>query len=295
MPTAGGASAVNAACVVALPGSRADLARIAAALRPMAVRAVTTADELKRVVLSEGLRCAAVIAVARDADGVTVSAALEAIAAVLPHLPIFGYCGTGAHEGEALRELAQAGVHELVFREVDDMPGVLRAKLKEGEEACAAAAVLAAVHLILPPALQPIAKYVVRFPRESHSVVRVAATLSVHRKTLTNWCTRAHAPRPSAVITWCRLLLAAELLQSPGRSIERISNELEFASSSAFRNLCKRYIGLTPTELRDERALRQAYEAFARAFAWSGRSGAARIARGPGGPGRAARPLFTRR
>lgn len=275
MPTRHGQSSVAApSFVVALLITRADAARISAALRPALVCVVTTTDELRRAVVDEP-RCRAVIAVAHDVNGEPVGAALRAIATAWPRMPLLGYCGASARETDALRELTRAGVHELLFRDFDDLPALLRARIGRGEEACAAAAVLAAVHSILPASLRPLAQYVVQYPREDHSVARVASALGVHRRTLVTWTERAHAPPPRAVITWCRLLLAVELLQSPGLCIERIANGLEFPSASAFRNLCHRYLGMNPTALRDERALRAAYGAFARALRWNGPAGIA--------------------
>ena len=107
--------------------------------------------------------------------------------------------------------------------------------------------------------------YCASFPRESHEIEKVALALGVHRKTLVNWCQRAHAPPPSVLVTWVRLLLAVEILQSPGHTIERVAHSLEFPSGSAFRNLCRRYLGHRPAELRSSAGREAAY----RAFKWS--------------------------
>jgi len=230
------------------------------------VRVVATVRELRRAVCEDEPDCLAVISVAYDMAGEPAGTVLHAIAAALPRIPLLGYCGAGAREASSLRELARAGVHELVFRDVDDQPALLRRRIGSGEEACAAAAVLARVQPVLAATLWPIAQHVLQYPRVEHSVVHVAAALGVQRRTLVNWTERAHAPPPRALIVWCRLLLAVEMLQSPGRTIERVANALEFASASALRNLCRRYLGATPTELRKEATLRRAYDAFERAL-----------------------------
>jgi len=76
-------------------------------------------------------------------------------------------------------------------------------------------------------------------------------------------CSTAHRPRTSADIRG--LLLAVEILQSPGHTIERVAHSLEFPSGSAFRNLCRRYLGHRPAELRSSAGREAAY----RAFKWS--------------------------
>lgn len=253
-------------CVVALLVDQADTARLSAALRPLRARVVTTVRDLRRAVCEDEPNCFAVISVAYDKEGEPVGTVLRAIAAALPRVPLLGYCGASAREADCLRELAHAGVHELVFRDVDDQPALLRRRIGTGEETRAAVNVLSMIRPVLAATLWPLARHVVQYPRAQHSVLHVAAALGVHRKTLLNWTERAHAPPPRALIVWCRLLLAAELLQSPGRSVEHVSDALEFASASALGNLCRRYLGATPTELRKEPALRRAYDAFERAL-----------------------------
>ena len=68
------------------------------------------------------------------------------------------------------------------------------------------------------------------------------------------------------IVSWVRLLLAAELLRSPSQCVERVSNALEFASASAFRNLCRRHLGIRPTDLRTSAGRDLAYAAFTRAM-----------------------------
>jgi len=245
---------------------RALLARIATAFRPTAVCHVHTVDELSITLRERGLRVVAVLAEARDARDNPVAPILKLLMAQFPAIPFLGYCGTGVAHAEELRELARAGVHELVFRDVDDLPTLLRAKLGRGIEACAGAHVVRRLSALLPEPLHAVVSYSVTFPRESHEIERVALALGVHRKTLVNWCRRAYAPPPSTLVTWVRLLLAVEILQSPGHSIERVAHGLEFASGSAFRNLCRRYFGRKPAELRSSAGREAAYRAFTRAL-----------------------------
>jgi transcriptional regulator GlxA family with amidase domain len=160
----------------------------------------------------------------------------------------------------------RAGVHDLVFAHVDDHPTLLRARMAGGAEACAASAVRSRVVGLASPTLKHLIEYCVQYPRDSHDVGSIAAALGVDRRTLTNWCSRAHVPSPRAIVTWVRLLLAVELLRSPSQCVERVSNTLEFASASAFRNLCRRHFNARPTDLRTSAGRDLAYAAFARAM-----------------------------
>lgn len=251
--------------VVVLVRERVSAARIEAAFRPTTICHVHTVEELSTTLREVGTRVVAVLAEARDTRNNPVAPALTTLMTQFAAVPFLGYCGIGASHAEELRELARAGVHELVFRDIDDRPTLLRAKLGRGIEACAGAHVLRRLSAQLPDTLHGIVAYCASFPRESHEIEKVALALGVHRKTLVNWCQRAHAPPPSTLVTWVRLLLAVEILQSPGHTIERVAHALEFASGSAFRNLCRRYFGRRPAELRSPAGRELAY----RALTWS--------------------------
>lgn len=262
--------------VVLLVRDRVVGQRLTAAFRPMHVEVVYCVAALHAAMAQHLGAVACVVAEARDSACEPTAPALSALIQRFPTVPVLGYCGAGARHAADLRDLARAGVHELVFADVDDHPALLRTKLTRGEEACAAAAVLRRIDGLLPPVLSRLAEYCVQFPRDSREISRIAAALGVHRKTLVNWCERAKVPPPSALVTWVRLLLAAELLRSPGQSVERVANALEFASPTAFRNQCRRYFAMRPSELRTDEGREGAYRAFAEALTVVRRANGAR-------------------
>ena len=257
---------VRPSLVIVLVRDRVVGQRLTAAFRPRPVQVLVDVADLHSAVSQRPGDIACVLAEARDSKHEPVGPALAALIARFPTVPVLGYCGAGARHAADLRDLARAGVHELIFADVDDHPALLRAKLGRGEEACAAAAVLRCIERLLPPRLKSVVEYCVHFPRDSREVSRIAAALGVHRKTLVNWCERANVPPPSQLVTWVRLLLATELLRSPGQAVERVSNTLEFASPTAFRNLCRRYLRMRPTALRTPEGRQAAYQAFAKAL-----------------------------
>ena len=256
---------VRPSVVIVLVRDRVLGQRLAAAFRPMAVRVIHEVAALHATMAQHAGSIGCVLAEARDCRHEPAGPALSALMERYPTVPVHGYCAAGARHAADLRDLARAGVHELVFADIDDHPALLRAKLTRGEEACAAASVLRGIRGLLPPTLMSVAEYCVEFPRDSHEITRIASALGVHRKTLVNWCVRAGVPPPSTLVMWVRLLLAVELLRSPGQSVERIANALEFASATALRNLCRRYLNRRPTELRTPAGRQAAYRAFAAA------------------------------
>ena len=94
----------------------------------------------------------------------------------------------------------------------------------------------------------------------------MADALNVHRKTLVARLSGANLPTPSALISWCRILVAARLLEDPGRSVEQVALLLEFPSGTSMRNMMKRYTGLRPGEIRENGGVRCVLHAFKQAM-----------------------------
>ncbi len=95
----------------------------------------------------------------------------------------------------------------------------------------------------------------------------VANALGVHRKTLVDRLKAAQLPSPRAIIGWCRLLVAARVLDDPGRTVEQVALMLDFPSGTALRNMCKRYTGLRTGEVRQNGGVRCLMHAFKRELA----------------------------
>lgn len=258
----------NERLVVALVVGRREELQLQEALRGTAtLTTVSSNGDLTAALTTLGCcrTSRALIVEARDRNGQPSIPLIRRVRSEFPSVPVLGYCGPD--ESGLLIELVQADVQAVVLRGLDDARIVLRRKFQEADETCAAGMVLSRILPYVPSSLHTLVEYVVRFPRAEHSVEALAAVLGVTRKTLLNHCLRAGAPPPSAIVSMCRLLLAAHLLQSPGRTVEGIADDLEFASPSAFRNLCQRYFGLRPTELRNTAGLARAHRCASMAFA----------------------------
>lgn len=103
----------------------------------------------------------------------------------------------------------------------------------------------------VPAALHPVVRLALARADAPLPVPELARALGVHRKTLWQRCRRAGVPSPQVLLMWCRLVAASHALRTRGESVERIANQMEFASPTALRNATRRYLGVTPSELRD--------------------------------------------
>jgi AraC-like DNA-binding protein len=89
-----------------------------------------------------------------------------------------------------------------------------------------------------------------------------AAALGVNERTVPRWCRRADLPAPRRLLAWLRLLLAAELLDDPGRSVASIAEACGYASEVSLKAALRQFMGAPPSELRR----RGAFDTAARAF-----------------------------
>ena len=240
--------------VLALLLDRVARARVCEAVRGRApVRFCTEASELITQ-LGEQRPCAVMVE-GRDQCGRPMLNAVAQIRAGHPSLPVIAYVVPGATASADILALAQAGVHELVMQGFDDVGVALRTALERAVAHCAAARVLTALHPHVPVGVTPFLRYCLERAAYEPSVTEAARYLGVHRKTLVYRLQQAALPTPRAMIGWCRLFLAAHLLEDPRRSVAEVALELGFASSAALRGMLRRYTGLRPRDLRADGGL----------------------------------------
>jgi AraC-like DNA-binding protein len=108
---------------------------------------------------------------------------------------------------------------------------------------------MAELQRILPNRLYPFAEAIVRNPSKG-SIATITRHLGVHRQTPNFWCRKERYLRPEELLVWCRMLLAAALLELTGRTLDSIAIELDYASSTSLRNQLKNNTGMTATQIR---------------------------------------------
>jgi AraC-like DNA-binding protein len=91
---------------------------------------------------------------------------------------------------------------------------------------------------------------------------RLADILNTSRRTLLAKLGQDRFPPPQKLISWGRLIVAAQMLEDPNRSADAIARMLDFPSGSAFRNMCQRYVAATPQEIRAKGGARFVVDAF---------------------------------
>lgn len=92
----------------------------------------------------------------------------------------------------------------------------------------------------------------------------MASALGVNRRTVPRWCERADLPPPQRLLAWLRVLLAAELLDDPARSVESIARGCGYAGAPSFKTALRNLMQTTPRALREQGAFPTVASTFAR-------------------------------
>jgi AraC-like DNA-binding protein len=236
--------------IAALVSDEESRGRLRAAVRSHAM--IEFCDTPTELVAAVADRCAsAVITEWRSAQGTIVDSAVRSIRADYPTIPILIYAPLtpdGAHD---MLDAARAGAVDLIIAEIDDVGITLGRRLAMAQSTALSERIMVRLTPLVPPSVAMLLDYLFRYARTAPTVSDAAAALQVHRKTLALHCARAGVPSPSALACWTRLILTAQRLEDPGRTTERAAVELGFPSGSAFRNMLKRYTGLSPLDIRE--------------------------------------------
>ena len=252
--------------VAALVRDPISRARLTDALRSEA--SIRFCDRLTEVLaLVEAGLANLVVVDHRDYDGAPTLPTVRRLRDEFPSVPIVMYLPMSAVVSGAVLEYAKAGVSQLVFQGIDDLKASLRSAVNAALDQVSAVALGADLEPLIPATIVPFLRYCLEHARRDITVEEVAAAMGVHRKTLVDRLKAARLPSPRAMIGWCRLLIAARMLDDPGRTVEQVALRLDFPSGAALRNMFKRYTGLRTTEVRQNGGARCLVYAFKRELA----------------------------
>ncbi len=235
--------------VVALMLNPQGRARIVEALRERAVvQFCESVEDLRTLVMRPRVRGVVVEPV--DRQGVSTAPSVSAIKKNFALLPVVGYVAMNQDLSRDVIGLAKAGVDSLLIFNGSDSRHAIRDVLSTSRILCCASWAIGELAPLVPDGLLPIVEFCLTNASRSLSVPELARAHGLHRKTLANRFARAHLPPPSALISWCRLLAAADLLVDGDRPLEHVALDLDFPSAGALRAMLKRFLGIRVLELR---------------------------------------------
>jgi len=236
--------------VACIPESPVLLARLRAAVgKEGRVRQYPDATAALLPIL-RGEIDATVVAVDQQASEVALRH-IRQLRSASPTHAVVAWCELRQSPSRLLLDIAQAGVTELVLRDVEDMQHVLSRVLASATQRSSARLLDERFrHLIAAP-MRPLFRFGLEHAHEPLSVDEVASTFGITRRTLLNHLVEHRLPRPRVFLTWCRLLVAGALLDERARSLDSVAGQLDFPSGHGLGMVLRRYLGSGINALRD--------------------------------------------
>jgi AraC-like DNA-binding protein len=264
-------------------GTPRDIARVRDALRDLGtVVPLASVTEARRGASAVQADVTLLVVDVAGFDGML--AGVRQLRDARPGHAIVAWCDARGLGSRRLLDLAQAGVTELVLRDVDDLRHGFARILAGAASRSLAEGVREAMLPEIPGALRAMFRFGIDHAHETLDVQGVAAAFGVTRRTLRNRLAQNGYPPPRVFLTWCRLLVASALLDQPGQTLVRVAHLMDFPNGHALSTLLRRYLGLGIIELRRRgvaETTREAFRAAVRATA-AAAPDAGRTATSPG-------------
>ena len=206
----------------------------------------------------------AVIVEPRDRDGADASEVVVALRSGMPSVAVIAYIADDRATSGDILAMARAGVHDLVRAGVDDVGFALGAALANATAASATSTIRDELAHVVASDAWPFVSYCLTRAHGPISVRGAADALGLDRRTLVRRLERCGLPQPRRVAGWCRVIVAARLLDEPIYTLEQAALRLDFPSGTALRNMLVRYTGLPPREIRENGGVRCVLHLFKR-------------------------------
>ncbi|HUE95643.1 MAG TPA: helix-turn-helix domain-containing protein [Longimicrobiaceae bacterium] len=209
--------------------------------------------------------------------GGELSASLRGLLAEFPSTAVLAALDVRPDRYDDLRTLGKWGVVQVITLDHDDTPYSIGQRLR----AARGRPLRALLEAVLPPETSGRARAIMEAATDVVTLGEhgrdLASALHLSRRTLLRWCQRAGLPAPRRLLAWMRVLLACELLDDPGRSVLSVAHTCGYSSDSGLRRITQKFLGASPSNLRDRGAFRVAAAAFVEALKeerqskWQGR------------------------
>lgn len=190
------------------------------------------------------------------------SPALRGLLAEYPSTAVLAALDVTPDRFDDLRTLGKWGVVQVISLNHDDTAYAITQRLR----AARGRPLRALLEQVLPPETPGRARAIMEAATDVVTIGQhgrdLAKTLHLSRRTLLRWCQRAGLPAPRRLLAWMRVLLAAELLDDPGRTVLSVAHTCGYSSDSGLRRITQKFLGASPTELREQGAFRLASTAF---------------------------------
>lgn len=215
--------------------------------------------------LSEAIRTGRVDATVVFVDVKTFDLAestLRRIRATFPSHPLVAYYNPRGLSPRHLVTIAQSGITELVHLDVDDSRITFNRILNNASRVTYADTLFGLLKGDVPEPLHSVFVFSLQHAGRRLDVDELAASLGLSKRTLSWRMAQYRAPSPRMFLTWSRLLVAALLLDDHSRTLDSVSDQLNFTGGHALGAVFFRYMDRGIITLRNEGVLEQVLAAF---------------------------------
>jgi AraC-like DNA-binding protein len=188
---------------------------------------------------------------------------LEALLAQMPSATVVAAFAVTAQTARHVEMLARWGVADVIDLGREDSPVALRRRLRMVQGRLAARLLERALPRSTPTRTRALLSVAADTAAVGGGSADLAQALGITERTVLRWCGRADLPQPRRLLAWLRILLAADMLDDPGRTLGAVARACGYSSDTALRNTLRTFLSASPTELRGQ-AFQTAAAAFAR-------------------------------
>ncbi|HEX5520620.1 MAG TPA: helix-turn-helix domain-containing protein [Longimicrobiaceae bacterium] len=203
---------------------------------------------------------------ARANGNKVLSPLLRTLLAQFPSLAVVAALEVTPSRFEDVRVLGQWGVVQVIALDHDDTQQAVARRLR----AARGRPLQALLEQTLPADASGRARAIIEAAADIVAVGGhgrdLARELFLSRRTLLRWCKRAGLPPPRTLLAWMRVLQAAELLDDPGRSVLSVAHICGYSSDSGLRRITQKFLGASPSAMREQGAFKLAARAFLAVF-----------------------------
>jgi len=255
-----------------LPGSSATISRLRL-IAPEGCLVVPFANERQLLeALSEGRILMTVV----EAGGRTHDFAVRVLrraSEAFPEHPLLAWCDFLRISNIQLLEVARTGVQEIVRQGSDEGRHAFARVMAAATQRGAVPRIVLSLKGVIPLRFLPLLEFALEHAHEHMDRDEVAAVFGVARRTLQDRLMAAALPPPRRFLMWCRLLVAAALLDQPGHTLNSVAAQLGFTDGANLGNRFRHYARRGPNHLRANGALDSMIFAFTSEILASKRDG----------------------